>query len=306
MFPGSHRVGVFDGPRDVGVKASVQERFIEAEGVSLRVVNEGRGAPVLVLHGFTGSAESMACVSERLRADFCVHRVDLVGHGRSASPSELEPFEMPRCVAQLRAVLDALAVERVPVIGYSMGARAALSLAVAHPERVAELILVGVTPGLADSNERATRRHSDEQLADEIESDGLERFVDTWMAKPLFASQARLGEAALARARAERLAGSAHGLAQSLRGMGTGAMPPLHAHLPDLKSRVLCVVGEEDSKFLALAEQMVALLPHGRLHILPRAGHAAHLEQPEAFAVAVKEFLASSSSAVASRERASV
>lgn len=276
------------------MNARARERFIEAEGVSLRVLSEGEGDPALVLHGFTGSAESMACVSEGLRAHLCVHRVDLVGHGRSSSPSELEPFEMPRCVAQLEALLDALALERVLLIGYSMGGRVALSFAVAHPDRVAELILVGTTPGLSDSHERAARRHSDEKLADEIVSDGIERFVDVWMANPLFASQARLGQAALAQARAERLTGSAHGWAQSLRGMGTGAMPPLDADLPGLSSPVLCVVGEEDEKFRAIAEQMVAVLPRGRLRMIPLAGHAAHLEQPEAFAAAVREFLAAS------------
>lgn len=272
------------------MSASFLEQELEVEGVSLRVLSEGEGAPALILHGFTGSAESMVCVSDPLREKFRVHRVDLLGHGGSESPDRLEAFGMSQCVAQLRALLDALAIPRALLIGYSMGGRAALSLAVAHPERVSRAVLVGATPGLEEASERAARRTSDEELAEHILSGGLECFVDEWMANPLFASQARLGEAALARARAERLRGSAYGLAQSLRGMGTGAMRPLHDDLPHLSQPVLCVVGEEDKKFSAIAEAMVAALPLGCLKAIPHAGHAAHLEQPEAFAKCVLDF----------------
>ena len=270
------------------------DRLIEVEGVRLRVVSEGEGDPVLILHGFTGSAESMACVSDRLRDRFQVHRVCLVGHGGSDSPSRPEAFLMSRCVAQLGALLDALELPRVCVMGYSMGGRAALSLAAAHPERIQSLVLVGASPGLSDPEERAARRQADEELAEGLLRDGLEAFVDRWMDHPLFASQARLGEAALAHARAERLRGSAAGLAGSLRGMGTGSMPPLHDDLFRMSMPVLCVVGEEDAKFRALAERMVAALPHGELACIPSAGHAAHLEQPEAFARIVSAFASAS------------
>lgn len=266
------------------------DRSFEVEGVRLRVVSEGQGDPVLILHGFTGSVESMACVSDLLRQDFRVHRVDLVGHGGSESPRRPDDYSMPHCVAQLYALLDALELSRVCVLGYSMGGRAALSLAVAHPERIQSLVLVGASPGLADPEDRVARRMADEELAERLLRDGLEDFVDRWMANPLFASQIRLGETALARARAERLRGSALGLAGSLRGMGTGSMPPLHDDLPGLDVPVLCVVGEEDAKFRAIAEAMVASLPHGERKVIPGAGHAAHLEQSEAFAQAFSAF----------------
>lgn len=271
--------------------------MFEVEGVRLRVVSEGEGEPVLILHGFTGSAESMEGVSDRLRAHFRVHRVDLVGHGQSESPSNAEAFTMPQCVAQLHALLGALDLPRVSVIGYSMGGRAALSLAVAHPDRIRRLVLVGASPGLAGAEERAARRKADAQLADRIEREGLEAFVDQWMANPLFASQVRLGEAALARARAERLRGSVSGLTRSLCGMGTGSMPPLHDALAHLALPVLCVVGEEDEKFLAIARRMVAALPLGELEVIAESGHAAHLEQPEAFAQAFMAFVSSTADA---------
>lgn len=266
------------------------ENFIRVQGVRLRVVSEGEGRPVLVLHGFTGSAESMECVCEGLRAEFRVHRVDLPGHGQSDAPTDLEPFRISSCVAQLCELLDAMHVSSTLLIGYSMGGRVALSLALARPERVAALVLIGATPGIAQPAERMVRRRNDEELADRIVNEGLERFVDDWMAQPLFATQARLSRATLARERAQRLSGSAHGFAQSLRGMGTGTMPARHADLHGLEVPVLCVVGEEDKKFHAIAEKMVESLPRARLCSIVKAGHAAHLERPRAFAMAVRDF----------------
>ncbi|MAI80974.1 MAG: 2-succinyl-6-hydroxy-2,4-cyclohexadiene-1-carboxylate synthase [Deltaproteobacteria bacterium] len=269
------------------------EQWIEAEGVQLRVVSEGEGPPVLVLHGFTGSAESMACVSEELRSNHSVHRVDLVGHGGSDSPASTAAFQMSACVDQLLVVMDRLGVNQAVLVGYSMGARAALSFAVSHPERVSELVLIGVSPGLASSEERESRKKSDEELADRVLNIGVEAFVDEWMAKPIFSSQKRLGETERARSRAERLNGSAHGWAQSLRGMGTGAMRPLHADLSSLMCPVLLVVGEEDEKFKALAQTMLESLPRGELALIEEAGHAAHLEQPKGFASSFHQFLQS-------------
>jgi 2-succinyl-6-hydroxy-2,4-cyclohexadiene-1-carboxylate synthase len=256
------------------------------------VRSRGAGTPVLALHGFTGSGESMEGVERALADTHAVHRVDLVGHGESAAPKDVAPYAMDRCVDQLAALLGTLEIERAHLVGYSMGGRTALTMAARRPERVASLCLVGATPGLAHEEERAERRRADEALAERILCDGLEAFVDDWMALPLFASQKRLGEAALARARAERLRQRPRGLAGSLRGMGTGAMTPLHDALAGIEQPVLLVVGDEDEKFAAIAERMARALPNAGIARLVEAGHAAHLEQPEAFARVLRSFLA--------------
>ncbi len=266
-------------------------RFVDANGVRVCVDSTGQGPPVLMLHGFTGDAESMAPAAEPLADAFEVHRVELVGHGRSDAPDDVAPYSMPACVEQVVAVLDALEIEAAHVYGYSMGGRAALSLAAAHPARVRSLVLVGATAGLASAEDRADRVASDEALAARIERDGLEPFVDAWMSLPLFASQKRLGDDALARARAQRLKGTTTGYANSLRGMGTGAMPPLHDALRRLAMPVCLVVGEEDAKFRAIAAQLVAALPDARVEAIAEAGHAAHLEQPAAMGDVVRRFL---------------
>ena len=257
----------------------------------LRVIEDGQGIPVVVLHGFTGDAESMECVSQGLADRYRVLRLELVGHGKSDAPAELEAYSMSACAAQVGSVVKSLGLERPHLIGYSMGGRAALASVVAHPELFASLVLVGATAGIADPDSRDERIRSDRALADRIESSGVESFVDHWMSLPIFASQGRLGASALRRARAQRLRNSATGLAQSLRGMGAGAQSPLFADLPSIARPVLLVVGEEDAKFSAIAADLAAALPDARIASLPGAGHAAHLEAPKAFAAVVSGFL---------------
>lgn len=264
---------------------------MSATEVSLHALCEGSGDPVLVLHGFTGSHESMQGVADALRDRHRVVRCDLIGHGKSPSPVAHAPYGMRACVGQIVDVLDRYAVERAHVLGYSMGGRAALALAAWEPARVRSLVLVGASAGLDDAGARDARRADDEALADRIEREGVPAFVDHWMALPLFASQRRLGSGALAEARAQRLANQATGLANSLRGMGTGAQPPLHDRLGAVTVPVLLAHGAEDAKFAAIARDLASRLPRARVAAIPDAGHACHLEAPDAFAKTVRAFL---------------
>lgn len=281
--------------------------FVEAGGVRLHAVVDapdpsaapaaqraagGTARPdLLVLHGFTGSAESMESIALRLAAFARVARLELVGHGESDAPGELAPYAMDACAAQIADAARALGFERPHLLGYSMGGRAALAAAIARPGAFASLVLVGATAGIADPAARAERIAADRALADSIEQGGLERFVDAWMAQPLFASQARLGREALDRARRQRLANRPQGLANSLRAMGAGAQTPVHGRLATLRLPVLLVVGEEDAKFRAIAEALAKSLPGARVATIEGAGHAAHLEAPERVVAVVHEFL---------------
>jgi len=249
------------------------------------------GEAVLLLHGFTGSAETMRGVSDGLGEGRRCILVDLVGHGSSDVPSGPDDYRMESCLEDLRAVLDALGESRVHVVGYSMGARVGLAFAAGHPERVRSAVLVGARAGIEDPLERRTRIDQDERLARRILEEGIEWFVDHWMSLPLFASQQRLGSRALATARAGRLRNRTHGLALSLRGMGAGAQTPLFEQLDRISAPVLLVVGAEDSRFLAIARDLEPRLPRAREQIIPEAGHAAHLENPQAFDDIARAFL---------------
>jgi 2-succinyl-6-hydroxy-2,4-cyclohexadiene-1-carboxylate synthase len=287
--------------------------FVDAGGIRLHAVIDEPDAPgapdaghargaaradrrpplpeILVLHGFTGAAESMAGIAEPLSCWAQVARLELVGHGESEAPQALEPYAMDACARQIAEAARALRFTRPHLLGYSMGGRAALAAALASPESFAGLVLVGATAGIADPVARAERIEVDRTLADSIEQGGLERFVDAWMAQPLFASQARLGREVLERARKQRLANRPGALANSLRGMGAGAQAPLHDQLARYAGPVLLVVGEEDAKFRAIAEALALSLPDPQIAVIEGAGHAAHLEAPERVAAVVRTFV---------------
>jgi len=262
-------------------------------GPHLRLVDEGpvSAEAALLLHGFTGCAESMEGLAREI-AGLRVVRVDLPGHGGSEDPRDPERWRPAALHRSLLAVLDALGLPAVHLVGYSLGGRMALDFAVHHPRRCRSVAVIGARAGFADPAERLARREADEALARRILEEGVPAFVDAWMALPLFRSQRRLGAAWLAAARAQRLRCRAEGLAGSLRGMGAGAQEPLHPHLPGLHVPVLVCVGEQDTRFHAPSRELVCLLPRAELAVIPRAGHAAHLENPAATGRRLQEFLA--------------
>ncbi|HEU4328518.1 MAG TPA: 2-succinyl-6-hydroxy-2,4-cyclohexadiene-1-carboxylate synthase [Roseiflexaceae bacterium] len=265
--------------------------FLTINDIDFHVATAGAGRPLVLLHGFTGAGASWAAHVPALAGRRRVIAPDLLGHGASAAPEDPARYRMERCVADLLTLLDALDAPQIDLLGYSMGGRVALSLACAAPERIGRLVLESASPGLADAGERAARTASDNALADSIEREGLAAFVDHWEALPLFASQQRLPEEVRAALRAQRLRSDPRGLANSLRGMGTGQMPPLWGALPALRLPVLLLAGGQDTRYCDLARLMAEHLPNARLEIVPEAGHTIHLERPQAFQVALLSFL---------------
>ncbi|MAT97907.1 MAG: 2-succinyl-6-hydroxy-2,4-cyclohexadiene-1-carboxylate synthase [Anaerolineaceae bacterium] len=271
-----------------------EQRDITINGASYYTARFGaQHAPaLLLLHGFTGSGNNWVDHIALFSKQFSVITVDILGHGRSASPPDPNRYTMPHVAADLIALLDAWQIEQTALLGYSMGGRLALYLACHHPYRFSHLILESSSPGLAGAEARAERRQNDEALADWIEANGIEAFVGRWEALPLWASQQQLGTEARQRLRRQRRQNNPVGLANSLRGMGTGAQPSLWPQLPALTQPTLLIVGELDTKFVAINQQMEKQLANGRLHIIPQAGHMTHLERPSAFQAVVTKFLA--------------
>lgn len=251
---------------------------------------KGSGEPLLLLHGFTGAASTWRDLTGALNPWRCI-AVDLIGHGTSDAPADQRCYTMERCVTDLVGLIDVLGVERAVVLGYSMGGRVALHLAAAAPQRVAALVLEGASPGIDDAAERAARVASDRALADDIELGGIATFVDRWERIPLFATQARLSDDVRARLRQQRLTNRPAGLANSLLGMGTGAQPSLWPRLRELTMPVLLIAGEDDTKYSEMARAMASRMPCAAVRIVSGAGHAVHLERPDAFNDHVKEFL---------------
>ncbi len=268
-------------------------QHIQVHGVRMGVVQRGtRGKPPLVLlHGFTGNAPGWGGLLDDFAASGVrVIALDMLGHGESDAPADAQRYAMEHCRADIIAVLQLLGVGRgeAMLLGYSMGGRIALYTAFSGFFRA--LILESASPGLADPIERAQRRASDEALADRIEREGVPTFVAYWEKLPLFASQSRLPAEQRAVLHNQRLNNRAVGLANSLRGVGTGAQPSLHAQLPALDLPTLLIAGALDTKFCTIARQMEQQLPRGQLHIIPDAGHTVHLEQSQLFLQIVSAF----------------
>lgn len=256
--------------------------------------------PVVLLHGFTQNVQCWGgfdaalkrCLPGRL-----VVAVDAPGHGQSGH----DDADLVRTADLLVDALEARGVTRAVWLGYSMGGRTGLHLAVFRPSRVAGLVLIGASPGLADSHERQTRRMADDRLADQLLADGLDVFLDRWLASPLFA-----GLSPDATAKPARLTNRAAGLAASLRHCGTGVQENLWPRLAQVHCPTLLVHGSGDAKFARIAQRMAAELTragHSRSSPPERSAsaatvasvpgtHAVHLEQAELVAGQVAEFLA--------------
>ncbi|WP_026961212.1 2-succinyl-6-hydroxy-2,4-cyclohexadiene-1-carboxylate synthase [Alicyclobacillus herbarius] len=263
---------------------------LSVRGVTYHVEEVGEGKPLLLLHGFTGSGRVWQPFVSAWPGWRLV-MVDLLGHGHTqvVPPSRCT---MEHQVQDLLYVMDALGHSRFACLGYSMGGRVALALAVTRPHRLLGLILESSSPGLAAFAERSQRRQTDEELASFIEQQGIEAFVQRWESIPLFSTQRRLDAGVLARQRSVRLAQATAGLAASLRGMGTGCQCSYWPQLGRLRMPTRLIVGAWDTKYRAIAEAMRTRNPALNVEVVNGAGHTVHLEQPTAFAESVRGFLA--------------
>ena len=236
------------------------------------------GSGVVLVHGFTQTLRSWDPVAARLATRRSVARVDLPGHGGSASVR----LDFVETTAAIGAVGG-----RAAYVGYSLGGRLCLRLALDRPDLVTALILLGASPGLADPAARAARREADEDLAAAIEHNGTAAFLERWLAEPLFAGL-RPAPADLA----ARRTNPPEGLAAALRLLGTGVQDPVWDRLGELRPPVLLVAGGEDAKFAALAREMAERIgASAEVALVPGAGHAAHLQRPEEVSALIERFL---------------
>lgn len=270
-------------------------RYVAAGDARYAVRVAGEGAPVLLLHGFTGTGGAWDPLARRLRA--AGHRTiapDLLGHGRSDAPADPARHDVARQATDFASIVVGLGAMPADVVGYSLGGRIALRLALDRPDVVRSLVLVGAGAGTADDRARARRRSEEAALAQVIERDGLAAFVDWWESLPLFATERDLPERVRAGRRRERMSQRPEGLASSLRGAGQGTQQPLHARLMTLRVPTLLVVGEGDTAARARAESIAASSPRRLVQVVVEAGagHAVHLERESRFAELVLRWLA--------------
>jgi 2-succinyl-6-hydroxy-2,4-cyclohexadiene-1-carboxylate synthase len=251
-------------------------------------VEGGPGRRLVLLHGFTQGPASWDPVVAELDPSYEVVRVTLPGHGPAgtASAQARLPFETA-AGAVADAVTEVAGPEPATWMGYSLGGRLALRVALDRPELVDSLALVGTTAGIEEADARAARVEIDERLAAGLERKGVEQFIDGWLAQALFSRLSR-SDAGVE----ERRMGTIEGLASALRLLGTGAQEPVWNRLGEISVPVLLMAGEHDTKFSALAFRMAARIgDNAGLSFVPGAGHAAHLERPQSVATILSRFL---------------
>ncbi len=244
---------------------------------------------VMLLHGFLGNANDWISVAERFADAFHVVTPDLPGHGRSLLNDPDAIYDIPLTATSLLRLLTALDIHRCAVVGYSMGGRLALYMAITHPNRIRAAVIESGTPGIASESERAARRAHDAALALEFEKESLAEVLTRWYARPLFDSlrrRPRFEELLQTRLINDRLQ-----VAQALVNLGAGSQPNLWPSLPDHTVPTLMLVGEHDARYIDIARAMTAQSPAIRMEIAPGAGHNIHFEVPEAFVQSVRAFL---------------
>jgi 2-succinyl-6-hydroxy-2,4-cyclohexadiene-1-carboxylate synthase len=243
---------------------------------------------LLLLHGFMGCAADWDTVAQALSADFYCIAPDLPGHGGSQIDSE-KHSSFENYADSVIELMDSLDCKPLSAIGYSMGGRLLLSLALRHPNRFKKLILESASPGIADRDKRRQRQHSDAALAIRLKETTFSSFLNNWYSQPLFgAIDSAQGYTSM---RQRRLQNSADSLATALSHAGTGQQSPLWDQLPELQPSTLLIYGEHDSKYKEVTAQMLARNDQFETLSLPNCSHAAHVESPIEFIEICKSFL---------------
>lgn len=225
---------------------------------------------LILVHGFTQSADSWQPVIDALPRD-----------------ADTVSIEVPEGLDFL-STASGIGARGGPgtYVGYSMGGRLCLALALERPDLVEALVLVSASPGIADERERTARRIADERLALDVERDGVDAFLDRWLDQPLFASLPR----EVARVDERRRTNTIDRITHQLRALGQGVQPSLWDALGRLTMPVTLVTGAYDRKYTDLAARMAAAIGEDtRTIVIPGAGHALQLEQPEALAAVLRD-----------------
>lgn len=268
---------------------------LDVNGVKLNVEHPREIDPakdyILFLHGFTGSAEDWFPVFEQLPDKYNLFAMDIIGHGKSDSPSDPSLYSTESIVNQIKSIKDHLTSGKIFIAGYSMGGRAALSYAVAYPDDIKGLILESSTAGIRNDDERKKRYEEDLKLAEFIETHTLEEFIELWQDQELFNTQRRFSNDKIKKLKKKKAAGSKIGYANSLKGFSTGIMPPVHDRLKKIPTKVLLISGDLDTKFTGINARLAKRFFKAKHKIVKNSGHNTHLEEPKRFIEIVLNYL---------------
>jgi len=242
-------------------------------------------SPALFLHGFMGSTADWQTVFEKIGKYFHCLAVDLPGHGKTKVLPGRYSYSMPATAEHVLNILDRERVKKCTLVGYSMGGRLALYLALHFPHRFNRLVLESASPGLTSEADRLARRKRDEMLALKLEHLPFNEFLQKWYDQPLFESLKR--HPRFQNIFSLRLQNDPRGLANSLRFMGSGAQPSLWEKLGTLQTPTLILAGGLDKKFIDIGSRMKEKIENAQLKIIKNCGHNIHFENPENYSLEI-------------------
>lgn len=260
-------------------------------GISLYYEVAGRGAPLVLVHGFACGIRIWDPQVRALSRSRRVITYDVRGHGLSEAPREAAAYSQAISVADLHALFRHLGLHRAAVGGLSMGGNIALNFALAHPNMVSALIVADTGAGSDDTADWVAGAAG---YAEALDGEGMERFADMASASPLFARYIGQGPAAERFIRSCLMTHRAHGVAHTAREVlaKRSTIYSLEPRLRELRVPTLLIVGEHDEPCLKVHRFMADTIPGAKHVVLPGVGHLTNLEAPAAFNAAVRRFLA--------------
>ena len=270
-------------------KIELNNYVFNYKSIGYQSIGNSTRCPLLFLHGFMGDCHEFDEIISLLSEEFYCLAVDLPGHGKTRTTGEDKHYRMENIARASIEFLDALDIDRCISIGYSMGGRLALYLALHFPKYFDRVVLESASPGLKTQEEREARVRKDLKLAQELEVEDLSSFLNRWYSQPLFSSMKKYP--GFSKMLAQRLQNNAFELSKSLRNLSTGLQPSLWNALRENSVPLLLLVGELDEKFIGINTEMVSSCKFGRLEIVRNCGHNIHLESPISFARRIRHFV---------------
>jgi len=266
---------------------------IHFDGIKINVKIQGDNdelSPILFVHGFSGSNEDWKniCSNIKNRKLICV---DLPGHGNSEIPKETKYYKQDALVNLIEFIRYSLNLGKIILVGYSMGGRLALSYAVKFYNHLEKLVLESSSPGLLSDEEKEIRKKEDNRVADFIVENTIEDFINLWLSQDIFKSLQNLPPDKKNKLREAKLKNNRIGLANMLRGFGTGEMNSVWNELAKINCEVLMVAGELDSKYIKISKRIQDKIRKSKLKIIPGVGHNTHLENENEFLRVLESFI---------------
>ncbi|MGX1167373.1 pimeloyl-ACP methyl ester carboxylesterase [Bradyrhizobium sp. USDA 372] len=246
---------------------------IDRDGVNIYYEVHGNGPPLLLTHGYSSTSAMWHGQIDALAKDHTLILWDMRGHGQSDYPDDANAYSEALTVGDMAAILDAVGAKRAIIGGLSLGGYMSLAFYRAHPERARALLIIDTGPGFRKDDAREAWNARALATAERLDREGLDVL------------KAATRERATARHR------NARGLALAARGMLTQRDARVMELLPDIRVPSLIVVGADDTPFLAASDYMAAKIPGAQKVVIPAAGHAVNIDQPQAFVDAVAPFL---------------